>query len=196
MSSLFPVAEIELARLGLAACAGAELDVVVGGLGLGYTAVDRARGAAGALAGRRRGPRAGHRLARASACSRMPRRSPTTRAPGWCRATSSRSPRRPAGSAPAARSRVHAVLLDIDHTPAARAAPQPRGVLHRPRGCTPCTATCTPAGSSRCGPTTRRTTTSWPWRAAEFGSVEAHVVSFANPLTGGTSANTVYVAVD
>ena len=39
MSSLFPVAEIELARLGLAACAGAELDVVVGGLGLGYTAV-------------------------------------------------------------------------------------------------------------------------------------------------------------
>jgi len=31
---------------------------------------------------------------------------------------------------------------------------------------------------------------------AEFGSAEAHVVSFANPLTGGTSANTVYVAVD
>ena len=39
MSSLFPVAEIELARLGLAASAGDELDVVVGGLGLGYTAV-------------------------------------------------------------------------------------------------------------------------------------------------------------
>ena len=32
MSSLFPVAEIELARLGLAACAGDELDVLVGGL--------------------------------------------------------------------------------------------------------------------------------------------------------------------
>ena len=39
MSSLFPVAEIELARLGLAACGGPQLDVVVGGLGLGYTAV-------------------------------------------------------------------------------------------------------------------------------------------------------------
>lgn len=40
MSSLFTVAEIELARLGLAALPGAdlELDVVVGGLGLGYTA--------------------------------------------------------------------------------------------------------------------------------------------------------------
>ena len=38
MSSLFTVAEIELARLGLAAVEGEHLDVVVGGLGLGYTA--------------------------------------------------------------------------------------------------------------------------------------------------------------
>src|ERR1700680_424162 len=38
MSSAFTVAEIELARLGLAALARTDLDVVVGGLGLGYTA--------------------------------------------------------------------------------------------------------------------------------------------------------------
>src|ERR1039458_1472881 len=38
MSSLFTVAEIALARLGLAALPGTGLDVVVGGLGLGYTA--------------------------------------------------------------------------------------------------------------------------------------------------------------
>ena len=38
MSSLFTVAEIELARLGLAALQRTDLDVVVGGLGLGYTA--------------------------------------------------------------------------------------------------------------------------------------------------------------
>jgi spermidine synthase len=38
MSSLFTVAEVELARLGLAACDGEQLEVVVGGLGLGYTA--------------------------------------------------------------------------------------------------------------------------------------------------------------
>jgi spermidine synthase len=38
MSSQFTVAEIELARLGLAARDRPELDVVVGGLGLGYTA--------------------------------------------------------------------------------------------------------------------------------------------------------------
>jgi spermidine synthase len=39
MSSQFTVAEIELARLGLAALPGTNVDVVVGGLGLGYTAL-------------------------------------------------------------------------------------------------------------------------------------------------------------
>jgi len=40
MSSLFTVAEVELARLALATHpdTGSDLDVVVGGLGLGYTA--------------------------------------------------------------------------------------------------------------------------------------------------------------
>jgi spermidine synthase len=37
MSSLFTASEIALARLGLAGLSGADLDVVVGGLGLGYT---------------------------------------------------------------------------------------------------------------------------------------------------------------
>ncbi len=37
MSSLFTASEIPLARLGLAELSGAGLDVVVGGLGLGYT---------------------------------------------------------------------------------------------------------------------------------------------------------------
>ncbi|MFB3079138.1 MAG: hypothetical protein ACE1Y4_14160, partial [Lysobacterales bacterium] len=39
MSSLFTEAEVQLARLGLAELEGGELDIVVGGLGLGYTAV-------------------------------------------------------------------------------------------------------------------------------------------------------------
>jgi spermidine synthase len=38
MSSLFTASEIALARLGLAEFSGGDLDVVVGGLGLGYTA--------------------------------------------------------------------------------------------------------------------------------------------------------------
>jgi len=39
MSSLFTDSETQLARLGLAALEGPDLDIVVGGLGLGYTAV-------------------------------------------------------------------------------------------------------------------------------------------------------------
>ncbi|MEQ8395807.1 spermidine synthase [Thalassobaculum sp.] len=39
MSSLFTASEIELARLGLADLSGTGLEVVVGGLGLGYTAL-------------------------------------------------------------------------------------------------------------------------------------------------------------
>ncbi len=38
MSSLFTASEVQLARLVLAALDGSELDIVVGGLGLGYTA--------------------------------------------------------------------------------------------------------------------------------------------------------------
>lgn len=38
MSSLFTEGEVELTRLGLAELAEGPLDVVVGGLGLGYTA--------------------------------------------------------------------------------------------------------------------------------------------------------------
>ncbi len=38
MSSLFTVAEVAVARLALARLGGSDLDVVVGGLGLGYTA--------------------------------------------------------------------------------------------------------------------------------------------------------------
>lgn len=43
MSSLFTVAEKELARLGLARTTGTALDVLVGGLGLGYTAQEALR---------------------------------------------------------------------------------------------------------------------------------------------------------
>ena len=53
---------------------------------------------------------------------------------------------------------------------------------------------CTPAASSRCGRTTRPTTDFTAVLGEVFASAEAHLVTFANPLTGGTSSNTVYVA--
>ncbi|MGC5021353.1 hypothetical protein [Micromonospora sp. DT47] len=43
MSSLFPVAEIELARLGMAQLTGDALDAVVGGLGLATPRGPRSR---------------------------------------------------------------------------------------------------------------------------------------------------------
>jgi len=43
MSSLFTASEIALARLGIEAAAGDELEVLVGGLGLGYTAREALR---------------------------------------------------------------------------------------------------------------------------------------------------------
>ena len=98
---------------------------------------------------------------------------------------------RRSGRAPDA---CHAVLLDIDHSPATRAAPQPRCVLHARTGCGSSPTGCTPAASSPCGPTIRRTRSSWRSLGEVFAYAQAHVVSFANPLTGGTSANTVYVA--
>ena len=69
MSSQFTVAEIELARLGLAALARADLDVVVGGLGLGYTARAVLEDSTRAIADRGRCAGRGDRMARAGPAS-------------------------------------------------------------------------------------------------------------------------------
>ena len=195
MSSLFPVAEIELARLGLAACAGDELDVVVGGLGLGYTAVTALE------------------EPRVRSLVVVEALAPVI---GWHEhhllpdaAGAHRRPADPAGAGRLLRARrgtggVRGRAAPSGCTPCCSTSTTPHGTCCTPatrrstppRGCARCTATCTPVGSSPCGPTTRRTRTSPALLRAGFGSAEAHVVSFANPLTGGTSANTVYVAVD
>ncbi|MEU4681005.1 spermidine synthase [Micromonospora sp. NPDC023737] len=192
MSSLFPVAEIELARLGLAPLGGGELEVVVGGLGLGYTARtaladDRVRslivveaiedvidwhrrGLLPFAAGLADDPRT--RLVRADFFAAV-------EGDGF-------DPDRP-------ERRFHAVLLDIDHSP--------RHVLH-PRNA----AFYTPAGLRRLagrlhpGGVFALWSDDPPDPAFEealtevFATAQAHVVPFPNPLTGGESTNTVYVA--
>ena len=65
MSSLFTVAEVALADLALPLVEAPRLDVVVGGLGLGYTADAALRDPACRLAARDRGAGRGDRLARA-----------------------------------------------------------------------------------------------------------------------------------
>ena len=194
MSSLFPVAEIELARLGLAACAGAELDVVVGGLGLGYTAVTaleeprvRSLVVVEAL-----GPVIGwhekHLLPDAETLTRDPR---TRLVQGDFFALAAAS----GGFAADGPDRVHAVLLDIDHTPQHVLHPS-HAAFYTPQGLRALHGHLHPGGVFALWSDDPPDADFVNLLRAEFGSAEAHVVSFANPLTGGTSANTVYVAVD
>ncbi len=193
MSSLFTAAEIELARLGLAAASGTDLDVVVGGLGLGYTAQavldDPAlrslvvvealgevigwhqRSLLPATAGVASDPRVRLRHGDFFAMSDT---------------DTGFSPEDPGR-------RFDVVLLDIDHTP--------RHVLHPGHA-----AFYTPAGLRRLTRHLRPGGVFALWSddppdveftaalAEVFARSDAHIVTFPNPLTGGRSANTVYVA--
>jgi spermidine synthase len=194
MSSLFTVAEEELARLGLAAVVGSDLDVVVGGLGLGYTAHavladPRVRslvvveflpevidwhergllpGAEELMADPRTRLATGDFFALADGTQGFGRDVPGRR--------------------------FDAVLVDIDHSP--------RHLLHDSHA-----PFYTVGGLRRLAQhlTTGGVFGLWsddPPDAAfvadleeVFAEVEAHVVSFPNLYTGGESANTVYVAV-
>jgi spermidine synthase len=192
MSSLFTVAEVELARLGLARATGTGLDVVVGGLGLGYTA---------------RAVLADDRVASLRVVEALPEvidwhvrgllpaASQVTGDPR-CRLVAGDFFALVAGDlpfGPDAATRAHAILVDIDHTP--------RHVLHPSHapfyesdGLRRVAGRLHPGGVFAL------------WSDAppddEFGEVltgvfrtaTAHVVPFDNPLTGGTSSNTVYVA--
>jgi spermidine synthase len=190
MSSLFTVAEEELARLGLAAATGDRLDVVVGGLGLGYTAraalADRrvatltvVDAVAEVISWHERGL-----LPHAAQLTGDPRT--TLRHADFFALAAD-----PAGFDRGRR--WHAVLLDIDHSP--------RNVLHAPNA-----AFYTVAGLRQLARHLHPDGVFALWSDdppdAAFTAVleqvfahrSAHVVAFANPLTGGESTNTVYVA--
>ncbi|MDT7581996.1 MAG: hypothetical protein QOK35_3260 [Pseudonocardiales bacterium] len=193
MSSLFTVAEVELARLGLAQAVDGDLDVVVGGLGLGYTARTaladpRVRSlvvveALGEVIG-------WHRRALLPDTAELASDPRVHLQQGDFFAMTDGDvgfdPRAPGR-------RFHAVLLDIDHTP--------RHVLHPSHA-----AFYTPAGLGRLvrhlhpGGVFALWSDDPPDPAFEavlaevFDRSEASVVRFANPLTGGYSTNTVYVA--
>jgi spermidine synthase len=193
MSSLFTVAEVELARLGLAQVVDADLDIVVGGLGLGYTAQT-------ALAD----PRV-RSLIVVEALSEVIGWHQRALLPDTAELASDRRVRLQRGDffamadsddgfdPEAPGRRFHAVLLDIDHTP--------RHVLHPSHA-----AFYTPAGLRKLvrhlhpGGVFALWSDDPPDPAFEavlaevFDRSEASIVRFPNPLTGGSSTNTVYVA--
>lgn len=193
MSSLFTVAEIELARLGLAAVSGEALDVAVGGLGLGYTAVAALEDprvvslvvveALGEVIGWHEQ----QLLPEAAGLTADPR---TRLVAGDFFALAAGE----AGFDPDAPGRrFDVVLLDVDHSP--------RHVLHPSHA-----AFYTPDGLRRLARHLRPGGVFALWSDdppdedftatldAVFAHHQAHVVTFRNFLTGGESANTVYVA--
>ncbi|WP_229829947.1 spermidine synthase [Actinoplanes ianthinogenes] len=194
MSSLFTVAEEELARLALAVLPDGPCDVVVGGLGLGYTAH-------AVLAD----PRV-RSLTVVEALEPVIDWHRGDLIPGGRALTAdSRATmlhgdffalvRDGAGFDPADPGRCFdAILVDIDHSPV-NVLDASHADLYTPAGLERLAGRLRPGGVFGL----------WSDDAPEeeflavlrqcFGTVAAHVVSFANPLTGGRSANTVYVAV-
>jgi spermidine synthase len=192
MSSLFTVAEIELAKLGLAELAETKLDVMVGGLGLGYTA--RA-----VLEDPR--VRSLHVVEALDAVIEwherglLPLASELTSGPRCHVVQGDFFAMVAAGAAlgPGVPHRWHAVLVDIDHSPRHLLHPS-HASFYTAEGLRSLTSRLHPGGVfglwSDGAPDPEFVTV----LEDAFASCEAHVVSFPNFYTGGESASTVYVA--
>jgi spermidine synthase len=193
MSSLFVVAEVELARLGLAAVEGDGLRVLVGGLGLGYTAVTALED-----------PRVGS-LVVVEALPEVVRwhdrgllpASPALGADERCRlVTADFFATVGAGlplEEPAAHDWYDALLVDIDHSPRHVLHPSHQG-FYGVEGLTRMRTRLRPGGVFALWSDDPPDEGFLRSLDRAFRSVTAHVVEFDNHLTGGTSANTVYVA--
>lgn len=193
MTSLFTVAERELARLGLARTPGADLDVVVGGLGLGYTAQE-------ALTCQRIQSLTVIEYSEAvidwherdllpdTAGLAADSRVALVCADFFAAAMST------AGFEPAVPGRTYdAILLDIDHSP--------RHVLNHPHtefytydGLQAASAHLAPGGTFAMWSDDRPDDDFCAILESVLTNVEAQQIWFDNPLTRDRSANTIYLA--
>ncbi len=191
MSSLFHEVEVALADLGLAAVGAPEQDVVVGGLGLGYTAVAALSHPAvrsllivealdAVIDWHRRGlVPLGPRLTADPRCRMIH---------GDFFALAA------AGFDPENRSRLfHAVLLDIDHSPRNLLHPRNAG-FYEAAGLRGLAARLHPGGVFALWSDDPPDDDFLAALGSAFADATAHVVRFPNPLLGGDSASTVYVA--
>lgn len=193
MSSLFTEGEIALTRLGLAGATGDELDVAVGGLGLGYTAraaLDDPRvrslvvidALAEVIDWHRRGlVPLGSGLASDPRC-RLAHGDFFALAAG-----SGLDPQDPGR-------RFDAVLLDVDHSPRHVLHPS-HAALYLPAGLRALAGCLRPGGVFALWSNDPPDEEFMTVLRGVFARAEAHVVEFANPLQEGTATNTVYVAV-
>lgn len=193
MSSLFTVAEVELARLGLAQTAGSKLDIVVGGLGLGYTAraaLEDSRVATMIVIDAMAEVIEWHERELLPGATELVQ-DPRTRLVlnDFFEMAAADT-----GFDPATPGRLFdAVLLDIDHTP--------RHVLHPSHaafytldGLRALKRQLKPGGAFALWSDDPPDDDFSALLAQVFETADAHVVAFANFLTGGESTNTVYVA--
>ncbi|WP_021593263.1 hypothetical protein [Actinomadura welshii] len=192
MSSLWTTGETELARLGLAAAQGDELDVVVGGLGLGHTAqaalddprvrsltVVETLGEVIEWHQRKLVPLGG-RLTSDPRCQLVQ---------GDFFALAGA----PAGlERDGVGRRVHAVLLDIDHSPR-RVLASGHAPFYRPGPLRRLAGQLHPGGVFALWSNEPPDEDFRAVLGEVFATVSAHVVEFPNPIQGGTAANTVYV---
>lgn len=196
MSSLFTAGEIALTRLGLARLpeGAGPVDVVVGGLGLGYTA----RAALD-------DPRVGS-LTVVDALAEVIEWHREHLVPLGAELTSDARCRLVQGDFFALAAgpgldpeepgrRFHAVLLDVDHSPGFVLHPR-HAALYRPDGLRGLAGHLHPGGVFALWSNEPPDDAFAARLRDAFGDADAqgHVVSFDNPLQGGTSTNTVYVA--
>jgi len=195
MSSLFTVAEIALADLGLAALPdhSRDLDVVVGGLGLGYTARAVLRDPR---------VRSLHVIDALGAVIEWHERallplSTELTADARCHLVEADFFAVVAGDtpfAPHAPDKVHAVLVDIDHSPR-HLLDRSHAPFYEPAGLARLAGRLHPGGVFGLWADGAPDADFVATLEQVFASCTAHVVTFPNFYTGGESASTVYVAV-
>jgi len=193
MSSLFHEVEEALAHLGLAELEGADWDVVVGGLGLGYTAaaaLDHHEVASLLIVDALEPVIEWHQRGLVPLCRKLTGdpRCRMLHADFFARARSAD------GFDPGQPDRkYHAVLLDIDHSPRNLLSPD-NAAFYQPEGLRALAAHLHPGGIFALWSDDPPDEDFLAQLDTAFATARAHVVTFPNPLLDADSASTVYVA--
>jgi spermidine synthase len=186
MSSLFTHAEEQLAHLGLAPLEGQHLAVLVGGLGLGYTAqaaLSHPEVASVAVVEALQPVIDWHVEGLLPTSASLTDDDRTRFVLDDFFALMRRDPQE----------RFDAILLDVDHSPRHQLNAS-HADLYTPEGLRRMTRHLAPGGVFALWSDDPPDVEFGAVLAGVFAATRAHVVTFDNPLTGGTSSNTVYVA--
>ena len=188
MSSLFTEAEEQLAHLGLAPLARDGWAVLVGGLGLGYTAVaalEHPEVASMVVVDALPAVIDWHERALLPVSARLTCDVRTRLVLDDFFALMRREP--------ADEETYDAILLDVDHSPRHQLNPS-HGDLYTPDGLRRLARHLSDGGVFALWSDDPPDSEFRAVLDEVFATTEAHIVEFPNPLTGGTSTNTVYVA--